>query len=98
MKRLLLISNSTQFGSGYLEHCQDSVRSFLGTDIEQILFVPYALEDLDGYAAKARSGFERIGYSLESIHTAPDPAAAVPDALTVSEQASPLGWGPCGSG
>lgn len=77
VKRLLLISNSTQFGSGYLEHCQDAIRSFLGTGAESILFVPYALDDLEGYAATARSGFERIGYGLESIHEAPDPVAAV---------------------
>lgn len=80
MKRILLISNSTQFGTGYLEHCQDSIRSFLGVDIQRVLFIPYALDDLDGYAATARSGFERIGYQLESIHTAEDPAAAVASA------------------
>jgi len=80
VQRLLLISNSTQFGSGYLEHCQDAIRSFLGTSVGQVLFVPYALDDLDGYAATARSGFDRIGYALESVHTAPDPAAAVASA------------------
>ena len=58
MKRLLLISNSTQHGSGYLEHCADTIKAFLG-DIRRVLFVPYALADLDGYAATARQASER---------------------------------------
>ena len=77
VRRLLLISNSTQFGSGYLEHCQNDIRSFLGDAVAKVLFVPYALHDLDGYAAKAGSGFARIGYDLESIHAAADPKAPV---------------------
>jgi len=79
-KRLLLISNSTQHGSGYLEHCRDAIREFLGSSVETILFVPYALDELDGYAAAARAGFEPIGYRLESIHEKPDPRAAVQSA------------------
>ena len=79
-KRLLLISNSTQHGSGYLEHCRDTIREFLGPSVETILFVPYALDDLDGYAAAARAGFEPIGYRLESIHEKPDARDAVQSA------------------
>jgi dipeptidase E len=75
--RLLLISNSTQFDSGYLEHCQDNIREFLAQGVQRLLFVPYALHDLDGYANAARKGFERIGYGLDSIHEAEDPVAAV---------------------
>ena len=77
MRRLLLISNSTQFGGGYLEHCEDRVREFLGEDVRRVLFVPYALDDLDGYAAKVREGFTRMGYELDSVHEAADPVAAV---------------------
>lgn len=29
MRRLLLISNSTLHGSGYLEHCKDAIKEFL---------------------------------------------------------------------
>ncbi len=77
MARLLLISNSTQFGSGYLEHCQDQIREFLGESVRKVLFVPYALDDMDGYAATARRGFSRIGFELESIHDAADPKGTV---------------------
>lgn len=75
-KRILLISNSTLHGSGYLDHAQAEIRSFLG-DVKHVLFVPYALFDRDNYATTARQRFEKMGYELSSIHTAADPAQAV---------------------
>ena len=75
-KRLLLISNSTLHGSGYLDHAETEIRSFLG-DLKRVLFVPYALFDRDKYAATAQQRFQRMGYELTSIHTAQDPVRAV---------------------
>ena len=66
--RLLLISNSTLHGSGYLDHCAGAIASFLGPSVKRVLFVPYALFDRDGYAAKARTRFEAMGYGLDSVH------------------------------
>jgi len=77
-KRILLISNSTLFGSGYLDHAEAEIRSFLG-DVKRVLFVPYALFDRDKYAATAQQRFENMGYALTSIHTASDPIQAVND-------------------
>lgn len=77
-KRLLLISNSTLYGSGYLDHAEAEIRSFLG-DLKQVLFVPYALFDRDKYAATAQQRFEQMGYELTSIHRAADPKQAVND-------------------
>ena len=77
-KRLLLISNSTLHSSGYLDHAEAEIRSFLG-DVKRVLFVPYALFDRDAYAATAQKRFEKMGYELTSIHTAADPAQAVND-------------------
>lgn len=65
--RLLLISNSTQHGGGYLDHCAPAIASFLGA-ITRVTFVPYALFDRDAYAAKARARFEAMGYGVDSIH------------------------------
>ena len=67
-RRLLLVSNSTLHGSGYLDHCADAIASFLGPSIRRVLFVPYALFDRDRYAAKARARFEAMGYGLDSVH------------------------------
>ena len=75
-KRLLLISNSTLHGSGYLDHADPEIRSFLG-DAKRVLFVPFALHDRDRYASTAQQRFEKMGYELWSVHTAIDPAKAV---------------------
>ena len=78
-RRLLLLSNSTVHGRGYLDHAQDAIRSFLEPR-SKILFVPFALFDRDAYAAQARRRFEAMGFALESIHDRPDPRAALESA------------------
>ena len=75
-KRILLISNSTLYGSGYLDHAESEIRSFLG-NVKRVLFVPYALFDRDKYAATAQQRFQKMGYELTSIHTAENPVVAV---------------------
>ena len=81
-KRLLLISTSTVHGTGYLDHAEEEIRSFLGVTA-RVLFVPHALKDLDGYTARARSRFEEMGFALDSLHEAPSPRAAVEAASAV---------------
>src|SRR5215204_4799674 len=76
--RILLISNSTLYGSGYLDHAEGEIRSFLGA-VKRVLFVPYALFDRDKYAATTQQRVEKMGYELSSIHTAADPVQAVND-------------------
>lgn len=71
--RLLLVSNSTQHGSGYLDHCAPATQEFFAGS-RRIAFVPWALADHDGYAAKARERFEQMGFSLVSVHEG-DPIA-----------------------
>lgn len=75
-RRLLLISNSTLHGSGYLDHAETEIRDFLG-NAKRVLFIPYALFDRDKYAATAQQRFQKMGYELTSVHTADDPVAAV---------------------
>jgi dipeptidase E len=77
MPRLLLISNSTLHGSGYLDHCASAIASRLGPAVKRVGFVPYALHDRDSYAARAQQRFARMGYELESVHAARDPRALV---------------------
>ncbi|HYV11685.1 MAG TPA: dipeptidase PepE [Pyrinomonadaceae bacterium] len=71
-----MISNSTLHGSGYLDHAEPEIRSFLG-EAKRVLFVPYALFDRDKYAANARERFQKMGYELTPVHTAANPVAAV---------------------
>lgn len=75
-RRVLLISNSTLYGGGYLDHAESEIRSFLGA-VRRVLFVPFALFDRDKYAATAQQRFQKMGYELTSVHTASDPVRAV---------------------
>jgi dipeptidase E len=81
-KRVLLISNSTLYGSGYLDHAVSEIRDFLG-NISSALFIPYALYDRDAYARTARERFEQMGYGLQSIHTTANAQQAVNDAEAI---------------
>lgn len=77
--RLLLLSNSKNFGQGYLEHAEGLIRDFLGDRVEKVLFVPFAAVRVsyDQFAATVGKRFEEFGYGLESVHAAPDAKAAV---------------------
>ncbi|HZI62770.1 MAG TPA: dipeptidase PepE [Pyrinomonadaceae bacterium] len=76
MSRILLISNSTLHGSGYLDHAEGEIRDFLG-DLKRVLFVPFALYDRDAYALTARDRFRKMGYELTSVHNAVDRFEAI---------------------
>jgi dipeptidase E len=81
-ERLLLISNSTLYGSGYLDHAENEIRDFLQS-VGSVLFVPLALYDRDAYAALAAERFKAMGYGLQSIHQAANPPKAVAEAEAV---------------
>jgi dipeptidase E len=78
-RRLLLISNSTSHGSGYLDHCEQHFRARLA-GVERVLFVPFALFDRDGYAATARARLAAMGFETDALHTAEEPRRAVAEA------------------
>jgi dipeptidase E len=82
VRRLLLISTSTVYGTGYLDHAEPEIRDHL-SGIKRILFVPYALADQNGYAAKARIRFQAMGIGLDSIHDAKDPRVALEHAEAI---------------
>lgn len=81
-KRLFLISNSTLYGSGYLDHAEQELRDALGSS-KRVLFVPFALHDRDAYAAQARKRFEAMGYALDSVHETTDAKKAVAEAEAI---------------
>lgn len=63
MTRLLLLSNSSNYGTGYLDHAMDAVREFLGP-ARRVAFVPFALQNQAAYTAKVRARFEREGVEV----------------------------------
>ena len=73
--RLLLLSSSKVHGSGYLDHCENLVRDHF-SDVDKVLFVPYAAHDRNRYADQVRTRFTAMGLEMESIHESQDPVAA----------------------
>ncbi|XP_054283985.1 alpha-aspartyl dipeptidase-like [Macrosteles quadrilineatus] len=83
-RQLLLLSNSTMHGSGYLEYASDEIKSLMSrNNVSKVLFIPYALHDKDSYEHKARKGFAKLGFALESIHRSNDPVEAVNQAEAI---------------
>jgi dipeptidase E len=64
--RLLLLSNSTNFGEKYLDHAMAEIRTFLGP-VKRLTFVPFALADHEAYTAKARERFAREGIEVTAL-------------------------------
>ena len=75
-KRILLISSSTVYSRGYLDHVEQQIKSFL-SHATKILFFPFALHDRDTYATKAKARFAAMGYSFEAVHAVSDAREAI---------------------
>jgi dipeptidase E len=78
-KNLLLISNSTLYGSGYLDHCADEISKILKGK-KSVLFIPYARPGgitHEKYTKIARERFKKMGFELSGIHEHPFPKDAV---------------------
>jgi dipeptidase E len=80
--RLLLISNSTVYGRGYLDHVETEIRSFLGS-AQRVLFFPFASYDRDAYTATVKTRFRAMGYSVESVHQAKNPHKTIEETDTI---------------
>jgi len=66
MRKLLLLSNSTNHGESYLAHAAAAMLDLLG-DRRQILFVPFALHDRAAYTAKFRARLEELGCGVDEL-------------------------------
>ena len=65
-RRLLLISNSTNHGQGFLDHCLAEIDDFLG-GARRLVFVPFALKDRAGYGAKAAERLADVGVEARTL-------------------------------
>jgi dipeptidase E len=81
-KQLLLISNSTLHGGGYLDHAEREIRDFVGGRTNA-LFVPYAVHNRRAYAAKAEERLREMGLSVTSIHDVSNMPRAVGEAEVI---------------
>ncbi len=73
---LLLLSNSSIFGRGYLEHALDAIEEFL-TGHTTVHFAPYALKDHDSYSGQVQTTLRQFGVKSIGLHTTPNPRSAV---------------------
>jgi dipeptidase E len=74
--QLLLLSNSSNHGEGYLDHAEQEIRAiFSGT--RRVLFVPYALQDQEGYVRRAAGRLESMGLGVDGLPEGPAAAEAV---------------------
>ena len=81
-RRLLLISNSTLYGSGYLDHAEKEIRDCVG-DRTGVIFIPFAVHDWKAYAAKAHERFRDMGLALTSVHDVSNMRRAIEKAQAV---------------
>jgi dipeptidase E len=66
MRRLLLLSNSTNHGGAYLEHALADIRELLA-GVRHLAFVPFALREQAAYTARARVRFTREGIEVSGV-------------------------------
>ena len=80
--RLLLLSNSTNYGSGYLDHAAGEIAEhFAG--VSRLLFVPFALHDQKDYWEIARRRFAAFGIEVDRLEAGAHAPAAVENAAGV---------------
>ena len=67
MTSILLISNSTVHGKGYLDHVEAELLDLLDSR-KKIAFIPFALYDRNRYFTQVSSRLSRIGLQVTSVH------------------------------
>ncbi|NEO97478.1 MAG: dipeptidase PepE [Symploca sp. SIO2E9] len=90
-KRLLLLSNSTNYGEEYLFYPRQEIQNFLGDSIKRILFIPFAkatgidedTSDYDQYSQKVGKVFKDLGYELDAIHVTENPQELIRQATAI---------------
>jgi dipeptidase E len=82
VRELLLLSNSTAPGMGFLEHATQAIRAVLG-DRGSLVFVPFASSNPHAYTTVMRQALAPAGIEVTGLHQAGDLTAAVADAQAV---------------
>ncbi len=77
--RLLLLSNSTNAGEGFLQFALPHLEEFIGRKAVKPLFIPYAAVTMsfDAYTKKVKDTLNTAGCDIDPIHLYDDPVEAV---------------------
>lgn len=83
--RLLLISNSTNPGEGYLDYPKYEIKKFLGDKSVNAIFIPYAgiTFSYDEYEDKVNNRLDEIGHKVTSIHRFENKIEAIENAEAI---------------
>ncbi len=82
--KLLLISNSTNAGESYLQHCIGNISDFLG-EKKKSVFIPFAAVtfSFEEYEKKVAEKFAEIGQEIVSVHRFEDYKQAIENAEAI---------------
>ena len=83
--KLLLLSNSSNYGEGYLQFGKKMIREFIGEAGSNILFLPYAAVTIswDEYESKVNAALSGTGLTVKSLHHFSDPKGALKNATCI---------------
>lgn len=83
--KVLLLSNSTNYGETYMSHAKDKVAGFLG-DKKKLLFIPYAGVTIsyNDYTSRVQDALGGHGIEVEGIHTSESPVKAIQEADAIA--------------
>jgi len=83
--KLLLLSNSTNYGEDFLSFGMPMITNFLRECEGKIIFIPYAAVKIseDEYFRRVKDSFESNGLKISSIHTEHDVHDAINNATAV---------------
>ena len=77
----MLISNSYQFGKGYLDHCIKDISEFVGQ--REVIFIPYALNNHKEYTNFVRRRLEELGINLIGVNEVNKPNEIIKKAESI---------------
>jgi dipeptidase E len=83
--RLLIVSTSKIYGSGYMEYLFQEVPDFF-SPAKQVLFIPYARPggiSWDAYTELAAAPFKKMGLDLKGVHEFANPITAIRQAKAI---------------
>lgn len=80
--RILLLSSSRISERGFLDHALEAIEAALG-GARDVVFVPYALADWEGYTAMVADSLKRLGVTVVGLQTFADPTRALNEAGAV---------------
>jgi dipeptidase E len=82
MKKLIIASTSTIYGSDYLDYLLPEIKDFF-KGVSEVVFIPYAQPggiSYDAYTSLAKKTFDKIGVKIKGLHEFNEPEMGLKNA------------------